>query len=395
MAEQPPDAPNHALKIAPLAALVLGHAVSDACINFVPPMWPVFQERYGLSTAGVGLLTAFVSLTTNFGQPLFGYLADRFKVQHMVAIGPALAGLFVGLMGLAPNVAVLGVFYVVAGAGTALFHPQGATFAGAVSGQRRGAGMAVFSAGGALGYASGALISVALFEWLGLHGMLGALVLGAGTGLLLSMVNPGRRLIDRAAAPLRLRRDVLPYLSKVGLLFTVVTLRSAVVIVFISFLSLLVKEWGHSVAVGGFAIFLMVFVGGIGNFLGGVLSDYLGRRNLTVITLILSAPLFYAFMRLGVPAGYPALALGNFLCQASVSVNIVQGQELLPAGPGVASSLTMGAAWGVAGLVAPVVGWAAEIWGLASVMMLVAWVPILPGLLALWVPDRAEAITPA
>jgi FSR family fosmidomycin resistance protein-like MFS transporter len=382
-------APAPGVLVAPLAAMVLGHAVSDACINFVPPLWPVLQQRHGLSVAGVGFLTALVSLTTNFGQPLFGYLGDRFRIQHMVAVGPALAGLFVGLMGLAPNVIWLGVLYLVAGVGVALFHPQGATYAGAVSGDRRGSGMALFSGGGALGYASGALISGALYGALGLPGMLGATVLGGATGALLMALHPGRRVADRQAEPLRLRRDVFPHLSKVGVLFAMVTVRSAVVIVFVNFLSLLVvNEWGHSVKVGAFAVFLMVFTGGVGNVLGGFASDYLGRRNLTVITLILSAPLFYGFIRLGVPAGYWCLAVANFLCQASVSVNIVQGQELLPAGPGVASSLTMGAAWGVGGLFPPLAGWAAEVWGLPGVMMFVSWVPVLAGLLALGIPER-------
>lgn len=389
MSESKPMVPSRGVQLVPLAAMVLGHAVSDACINFVPPLWPVFQDRLGLTAFGVSVVTALVSVTTNFGQPLFGYLADRFKVQHMVAVGPAMAGLFVGLMGLAPHVVLLTAFYVIAGVGTALFHPQGATFAGAVSGQRRGTGMAIFSGGGALGYASGALLSGALFARFDLPGMLGAAVLGCGTGLLLITMHPGRGLMPPDAQPLRLRRDVLPHLSKVGVLFAVVTLRSAVVIVFVNFLSILVvKEWGHSVADGAFVVFLMVFTGGIGNVLGGFLSDWVGRRKITVVTLILSAPLLYGFMRLGLPAGYAWLAAANFLCQASVSVNIVQGQELLPAGPGVASSLTMGAAWGVGGLLTPVAGWAAEAWGLPNVMMVVSWVPVLAGLLALGVPDR-------
>ena len=173
-----------------------------------------------------------------------------------------------------------------------------------------------------------------------------------------------------------------------GSLFLVVTLRALVIIAFNTFLSLLVKDWGGTLKTGGIVLFLLVFFGGVGNILGGFASDRLGRRNVTVISLIASAPFFYAAVRLGLPASYLLLSLAGFLGQASVSVNIVQGQELIPAGPGVASSLTMGVAWGVAGLMMPIVGWAADTWGLVNAMLVVPWISVLAGLLALGVPDR-------
>ncbi len=388
MSESKPAMPARGLQAAPLAALVVGHAVSDGCINFIPPLWPTFQERLGLTATDIGWLAALVSVTTNFGQPLFGYLGDRYKVPHMVAAGPALVGLFVGLMGFAEHLWLFGAFYMVAGVGTALFHPQGATLGARVSGERKGLGMAIFSGGGALGYAGGALLAVALYERFKMPGLLGASVIGVATGLLLVSINVDRRFTDHSAEPLRLRRDVLPHLSKVTVLFAVVTLRALVIIAFNNFLALLVKEWGGTLKTGGLVLFLLIFFGGVGNILGGSASDHLGRRNVTVISLIASAPLFCAFMHFGLPAGYVLVALAGLLAQASVSVNIVQGQELIPAGPGVASSLTMGAAWGVAGLVIPVVGWAADTYGLAPVMMVVGWVPLLAGLLALAIPDR-------
>jgi len=388
MSEGKLAAPGRGLQVAPLAGLILGHAVSDGCINFVPPLWPVFQQRLDLTATDISRLVAFMSVTTNFGQPFFGYLGDRFRVPHMAAAGPILVGLFVGLMGFADSYALLAVLYTVAGVGTALFHPPGATLAARVSGERRGLGMALFSGGGALGYASGALLAVALVARFQLPGMLGATVIGGATGLLLLGMRVDRRYGDHESEPLRLRRDVLPHLHKVTMLFLVVTLRALVIIAFNTFLSLLVKDWGGTLKTGGIVLFLLVFFGGVGNILGGFASDRLGRRNVTVISLIASAPFFYAAVRLGLPASYLLLSLAGFLGQASVSVNIVQGQELIPAGPGVASSLTMGVAWGVAELMMPIVGWAADTWGLVNAMLVVPWISVLAGLLALGVPDR-------
>ncbi len=374
-------------RIAPLIALVIGHGGSDACANFIPPLWPAFQERLGVSGTEIGVLTGLFSIATNFGQPLFGYLGDRFRLPHMVAVGPVIAGLFVGLMGLAGSIPLLGVLYVAAGVGTALFHPQGAALAGRVSGSRKGLGMAVFSAGGAIGYGAGALIGTLLFERFRWPGLFGATALGGLAGALVYAVNPGRRYPDTSVEPMRLRTHVLPHLAKVRVLFALVTLRAMVIIVFTTYVALAVSEWGGSMRAGAWLISTMIITGGVGNFLGGWASDHLGRRTVTVVSLLLSAPAFYLFLHLGLPAGYVLLPLAGFLAQAGVSVNIIQGQEMMPGAQGVASSLTMGAAWGAAGLVLPLAGAAADAFGVTTMLVAVAWAPAIAGILGLWMPE--------
>ncbi len=378
------------ISIAPLAALIFGHAVSDGCINFIPAMWPVFQEQLGLTASQIGKLTGAVSVTTNFGQPLFGYLADRWRVPRMEAFGPIIVGLFVGLMGQTETLWLFGLLYVMAGIGTAMFHPEGATLAGRVSGSQRGLGMSLFSGGGALGYAAGAPVAVYLYQRLDMTGMMGATVIGAAAGILLLSVRVGRRSAAENPEPLRLRRDVLPHLHRVGTLFAVVTLRAIVIVAFVTFIALQVKSWGGGLEVGARVLFLMIFCGGLGNILGGFLSDHIGRRAITVVSLIACAPFLVAFIHYGLPMGYALAVIGGFLAQMSVSVNIVQAQELLPAGPGIASSLTMGASWGVAGLTMPVVGWAADTYGLAATLMWLPALMVVAGVLAIAIPDKAD-----
>ncbi|MFP4250018.1 MAG: MFS transporter [Armatimonadota bacterium] len=381
-------APRIHPRIPPLVALVIGHAVSDGCINFIPPLWPEFQAKIGLTNTQIGVITGLVSITTNFGQPLFGYLADRFRIPHMVALGPAIVGLFIGLMALPEHAVTLGALYMIAGVGTALFHPQGATLAGRVAGSRRGLGMAIFSAGGAIGYGAGALVGVLLFERFGWPGMFGATIAGGLTAGALYAVHPGGRYPDTTTEQMRLRTHVLPHMRKVGALFAVVALRAMVIIVFTNFVALAVKDWGAGTRAGAWLISSMIVAGGVGNFLGGWASDSLGRRNVTVVSLVLCAPAFAAFLHFGLPVGYWLLPLGGFLAQAAVSVNIVQGQELMPGAQGVASSLTMGAAWGVGGLFLPLAGVAADAWSVLTMLSVVAWVPALAGVLGLWVPER-------
>lgn len=381
-------------RIAPLAALVLGHAISDACINFIPPLWPEFQARLGLSNTQIGIIMGAVSITTNFGQPLFGYLGDRYRIPHMVALGPLVAGLFVGLMALPEQIFALGLLYVIAGLGTALFHPQGATLTGRVSGSRKGLGMAVFSAGGAIGYGAGAMIGVLLFERFGWTGLFGATIMGGITAALVYGIDPGRRYPETSVEPMRLRTHVLPHLRKVSVLFWLISLRSLVIVVFTTFVPLGAAEWGESTRVGAFLLSTMIIASGFGNFFGGWASDYISRRAVTVGSLLLCAPAFWAYVNYGLPAGYVLLPIAGLLVQAAVSVNIIQGQELMPGAEGVASSLTMGAAWGVGGLFLPLAGAAADTYGVAAMLGAVSWIAAVAGVLGWWVPEGGDAKEP-
>ncbi len=384
------DAPARRLspRILPLAALVIGHAAADGCINFIPPLWPEFQARLDLTGTQIGIMSGLFSITTNFGQPLFGYVADRFRIPHMVAVGPLITGLFIGLMALPEHFLLLTLVYMLAGVGTGLFHPPGATLASRVAGARKGLGMAIFSGGGEIGYGAGAIIGVLLFERFGWLGLFGATALGGLAGAINLSVNPGGRFPDRETEQMSLRKHVLPHVRRVAVLFVLVSLRAMVLVVFTNFVALAVREWGESVRAGAWLIATMIVAGGVGNFLGGWASDHVGRRNVTVITLILSAPAFWASAQFGLPAAYVLLPIAGLLSQGAVSVNIIQGQELMPGAQGIASSLTMGLAWGVGGLFMPLAGAAADIWGVVPMLIVVGWVPVIAGLLGLLVPER-------
>src|SRR5690606_16017281 len=86
--------------------------------------------------------------------------------------GPAMSAIFMSLIGVAPSFIVLATFLALAGLGSAAFHPPGAVIA-ASSGRSssRGARYSVFSFSGALGYAIGPLVAVAIVSRSGLAGL--------------------------------------------------------------------------------------------------------------------------------------------------------------------------------------------------------------------------------
>src|SRR2546422_6675929 len=91
-------------------------------------------------------------------QPLFGIMPDRMNGRIFVILGPTLTVLAMGLLVLAPTYALLMALLLIAGTGTASFHPQGASTAGEASGHRKGTGLSLFVGGGELGYSLGPLV---------------------------------------------------------------------------------------------------------------------------------------------------------------------------------------------------------------------------------------------
>lgn len=76
-------------------------------------------------------------------------LSETLRIQgrFFIVLGPLLSTVCMSLIGVAANAALVGVMLLMAGIGSAAFHVQAVAAAGAVSGDRKGFGIAVWSAG--------------------------------------------------------------------------------------------------------------------------------------------------------------------------------------------------------------------------------------------------------
>src|SRR2546426_12022364 len=128
-------------------AATTAHFLNDFYVAFLAPLLPLVVVKFNLSLALAGLLATVLTTSAALSQPVFGIVADRLRRRIFVMLGPALTVLAMGLMGLAPTYASLLALLLIAGTGTASFHPQGASTAGEASGDRRGTGLSLFVAG--------------------------------------------------------------------------------------------------------------------------------------------------------------------------------------------------------------------------------------------------------
>jgi MFS transporter, FSR family, fosmidomycin resistance protein len=379
------------VRVVQLAGLSLGHAVNDAFVNVVAPLWPQIQQAFGLNNAAVGSITFWWGLTMNFGQPIYGYLTDRWQPRRLVVAATLLSTVFFGGLGYAHSLPLLMVCLVLGGVGAAVYHPRAGALAVAVSGGRRALGMGIFGAGGAFGYALGYLCSPYLYHLAGsMKGLAYAMPVGLAGAVMLLLVDAEARVPRAADADFSFRRDVAPRLGKLMPLFVVMVLRSATVVAFATFIPIMLAAHGRELIAGGKAGFFFVAGGAVGGLIGGHVSDRLGRRGITIVTLAAGPALLWLTLRTaaypGLGAFFAMLFVTGLIVRAAEPVNTTHTQELLPGGASLAASLGMGCAWGVAGLIAPLVGRLGDVYGVDYALQCVIWVPGLAAAAALFIP---------
>jgi FSR family fosmidomycin resistance protein-like MFS transporter len=101
-----------------VATIAASHAVHDTYTAFLPSLLPVFIANLSLSTTGAGLLQVFIQWPSLL-QPLIGHLSDRVSLRYLVILAPAVTGIMMRLLGIAPSYAVLAMLFNVAGLSSA------------------------------------------------------------------------------------------------------------------------------------------------------------------------------------------------------------------------------------------------------------------------------------
>ena len=355
----------------------LGHLSCDINGGALPAILPFLRATYDLSyQATGGLMFAYACLSSMI-QPLFGLLSDRFSKPWFIPLGVLLAGCGLAAIGWMPG--YWGIFAAIglSGVGAALFHPEGARFANAVSGQNKGTGMSLFSIGGNGGFVLGPLLATACLGAFGLPGTTVFAVLAvmtAGT-LVWSIARMGATKKAGAAAG----GKAAPAMSAEGetpgennwreflkLTVSIVT-RSITFVGFNTFIPLYwVSAFGQSTATGAIALTFFSVCGVISNFFGGMLADKFGYRSVIRVVFALMPPVVAGFsLSNNLYAAWALLPLLGFVLYAPFSAQVVLGQQYLAKNIGFASGITLGLATSLGGVVAPLLGWIADNYGMA------------------------------
>jgi FSR family fosmidomycin resistance protein-like MFS transporter len=371
-----------------LTVLGAGHLCVDLCQGAVPALLPFLASERGYSYAALGALVLFSTIGSSIVQPLFGLLSDRIARPWLMPAGLGLAGTGIALAGPAPSYGLTAAAVVVSGLGVAMFHPEGAKFAGLASLGRRGRGMSLFSVGGNAGFALGPLITTPLVLLFGLSGTLALVVVPLTAAVVTARELPRlRELEDAPLVGAAGGEDDWAAFSRLGGL---IALRSGIYFGLQAFVpAYFVAELASTEAAGNLALTIMLACGAAGTLVGGGLVDRLGARGVLVGTQVLVLPLLLVLPLVGGAAATVLLGAIGFFTIASFSITVLLGQAYLPSRFGLASGITLGLAIGLGGVAATALGVVADTWGLHAVLWTIAALPVLMIPLAVSLPAIA------
>jgi MFS transporter, FSR family, fosmidomycin resistance protein len=344
-----------------LALFSIAHFFIDLYSSAVGAFQPLLVEKLHFTLTDAGILGGVMVFSGSFLQPAYGYLSDRFHSRMFSVLAPAVAGIFIASLGLAYNFWTAAALIFAGGVGIASFHPQASARATLGMETNRGRWMAAFISSGSLGLATGPAFFTSVFQRAGFERSYVAAIPGVLVTLLLLVWMPEAHF----SAAHRSKFDLAPLRAvrrPLTVLCLLVVLRSAVQITFSQFLILyLYRERGFTLLQASGALSLYQVSGALGGFLGGHSADRFGGRSVIMWSMLGSVPFLALFFFTHGWLSMLGLGLGGLVLLFTIPVNVVMAQELAPGQSGTVSSLMMGFAWGLAGLIfVPLIGWASD-----------------------------------
>ena len=375
--------------------LAAGHLSVDINSGSLPAILPFFVTEYGMDYTAVAGLMFASSFLSSVIQPLFGWLADRGSRQWFMGLGILLSGLSLASTGLLSDYWAIFAAVTMMGIGGAIFHPEAARMVNAVSGDKRGQGMSIFSVGGNGGFGFGPLLAVFLLSTFGMKGTLfyGATSIIMGTAMLLIAPRIQKAAVAEKTAETAKEKSAgqndWGAFSKLTL---VILFRSTVFTSISSFLPLYcIQALGTSHAVGSATLSIISISGVFATLVGGWFSDRKGYvQTLRYGCCLLVPCLAIAVFSGHIWAVYAMLIPMSFAMQGPYAAFVVLGQSYLAKSVGFASGVTLGLSFSVGGIIVPSLGWYADIYGITSVMALIVLISAAAAAATFLLPDAEK-----
>jgi FSR family fosmidomycin resistance protein-like MFS transporter len=348
------------------------HACNDIYSGFLPPLLPELIQRFSMTNAQAGLLSAFLQFPYIL-QPLMGYVADRISLRYLVILAPGITATAMSLLGIAPSYVLIALLLTVAGLSSAGTHAIGPVMVGEDSGARAGRAIGIWMVGGNFGGAIGPMLIVLAIGWFGIEGTTWLMLGGWAVSIMLFY-----RLRETSEKPADLHRR-LPWetmitqmrpLLAASALFHMLQSFSSVAL--LTYMPILLNEGGASLRWTGASLFILQVGGMMGAFVGGSLSDRVGRRRVLAISLAATAILIVLFVCLSGSTQGLLLPFLGFFSMSTSPVMLATMQECYPENRAMANGLYMALWIAIRSTILVLFGWIGDVVGLRNAFLLSA-----------------------
>jgi FSR family fosmidomycin resistance protein-like MFS transporter len=364
-----------------LLLLIAGHFVTDINTGALPAFLPFIKDSLNLTYTMTASVILVFNVTSSVIQPLFGYFSDRWSIRWLLPLGPFIASLGLGLVGIAPSYFWILLFVAFSGAGQASYHPEGFKTMNFIGGQKKATAISFFHFGGNLGFAAGPILATFFYTHFGLRGSL----CFALPGIVILTVFLATKYWEAKIIPPGISSPPSSFSDSsrqmffpMVLLLSTVILRSATRLSILTFIPFyFIKILNQDPLVAGKYLSLFLLSGTVGVIGGGPLADRFGYKKTVLLSLgLTSVSLGLFFFTTGLMS-LVFFSLAGLLSISSNAVTMAIGQSFMPRNVGMASGLVMGLAMGIGGLITTVLGVVADHLGILLTLQISCFLPVL------------------
>ena len=376
-----------------LLAASYGHLSIDVLNASVAMILTLVATRYDLTIAQIGFGAMMYQIMAAMSQPLFGGLTDRLQGRWVGVIGLAWTAAFYAAAAFMPNYPLFITVLMIGGLGSGAFHAAGMLNASVSGGSKAATATSYFFLGGQTGLALGPILAGILVAPLGLMGMpvMAALTLPAIVMMFMYMndaLPTAPRVATQSASQSRASRMHAAAALTITAFVLFILFRSGTSQGFATLLPAYFASAGYTAAEFGLMLGIFNFAGALGTLAGGYLGDRFNRRTVMIAASFLSAPFAYLMLHTSGPAFFVSAILAGALLSMPHSILLVLAQELAPNNRGLVGGLVLGFIFASGSIMAWLEAIVATNVGLAPVLSVVAFFPLLAGVVGFWLPDR-------
>ena len=376
--------------------LTAGHLCCDLNQSMVPALLPFLVAQRGIDyTAAAGLVFASSSLSS-LVQPLLGILSDKNQRPWLMALGIMTTGIGIASIGFIGSYWGIFAMIMLAGFGSALFHPEGGRMANCVAGEKKGRAISNFSVGGNIGYSIGPLIATAAVTAVGLHGTAFTLIPTAIMVTIL-VLNQKRlkEISDNAKKETNKKatefsqKDNWPAFIKLCLSIFTRSIVSSGIQTFVPLYWVAVLM--QSQKAGSLMVSIISLSSAVTAFLGGRIADRFGYRKVIRIAFVFVCPLVLLLLTTkNVVLATIIVIVIVAANQTGHSPSIVLGQGYLPKRVGLASGMTIGLAVSMGGMCSPILGRIGDNYGLTTAIYVISAIALVGFFMTLLIEREKE-----
>jgi FSR family fosmidomycin resistance protein-like MFS transporter len=380
-------------QLSQVLTIISAHFINDTYAAFLAPLLPNLIEKLSLSYTQAGSLSAITQLPSLLN-PLIGYLDDKVNLRIFVILAPAISATMMSLLGIAPSYPSLVVLLFITGLSIAAFHAIAPAMIARSSGQEVGKGMSLFMAAGELGRTIGPLFAA----WGLLTFTLGKMFPVAIPGWIASFfiyfrfrgipIHVEKQTGFRAVLPLA-RRLFIP-------LVALVFFRSFLITGMGVYLPTLLQSEGASVWKADTTLAIYQLAGVAGAFLGGTISDRIGRKPVLFAVSLLGPIMVLTFLNTTGWFTIPLLVLAGFFALSSQPITLAIVQDHFPNHRSIGNGFFMAFTFICLSLAAIGIGMLADRRGLQQAFQLTAFLGLLAAPMVIFLPHppHSSSITP-